>query len=99
MAGNDIARVAAQALGCIDTVLAHLLPDGKREGSEYKACNPTRSDHNPGSFSVNINTGAWADFATGDKGGDVISLAAYLFNLTQGQAKDHLANMLGVHHV
>jgi hypothetical protein len=36
-------------------------------------------DQNPGSFSINVRTGRWADFATGDKGGDVISLAAYLF--------------------
>ena len=43
--------------------------------------NPTRADRRPGSFSVNTRTGRWADFATGDRGGDVVSLAAYLHGL------------------
>ena len=56
------------------------LPNGKRSGSrEWVAPNPTRNDQTAGSFSVNLNTGAWADFATGDKGGDLVSLYAYLF--------------------
>lgn len=54
------------------------LPDGKRVGAEWVARNPTRADNRPGSFTVNLQTGAWADFATGDKGGDPISLWAYL---------------------
>ena len=68
-------------------------------GREYTARNPKRSDNRPGSFRINIRTGKWADFATGDKGGDVISLAAYLFDLSQGEAKQRLAEMLGVRHV
>ena len=32
-----------------------------------------------GSFSVSITTGVWADFATDDRGGDLVSLYAYLF--------------------
>ena len=54
-------------------------PDGKMCGHEWQALNPTRPDKNPGSFSVNTRTGRWADFATGDKGGDPVSLAAYIF--------------------
>ena len=37
-----------------------------------------------------------ADFATGDKGGDAISLFAYLNGLQQGQAARALAQRLGV---
>jgi hypothetical protein len=41
-------------------------------------------------------TGKWADFATGDKGGDPIALAAYLSGLSQVEAARELATMLGV---
>lgn len=96
MSNPDISTVAAHALRCVDSLLAQLLPDGKREGSEWKARNPTRADNKPGSFSVNINTGAWADFATGDKGGDLVSLWAYLRGCkNQGEAAQQLAAWLG----
>ena len=39
---------------------------------------------------------ALADFATGDRGGDVISLAAFLFDLPQGQAASRIALMIGL---
>ena len=50
----------------------------------------------PASFSVNLNTGRWADFATGDEGGDVVSLAAYIFGTSQVEAARTLATSLGV---
>lgn len=74
----DFARVKADALQRVDAVLRDWLPDGKREGREWVARNPTRADARPGSFAVNLDTGRWSDFATGDKGGDLISLVAYL---------------------
>ena len=49
-----------------------------------------------GSFKVNRYNGRWADFATGDKGGDPISLVAYLADVSQGEAARLLARMLGV---
>jgi len=54
-----------------------------------------KGDRAPGSFAVNLITGKWSDFATGDRGGDVVSLAAFLFNLSQGDAARRLAEMLG----
>lgn len=96
---HDFRELSQLALSSLPTLLARWLPGGKIAGGEYTVRNPKRTDRHIGSFRINIRTGHWADFATGDKGGDVISLAAYLFNLTQGQAKDQLANMLGVHHV
>jgi hypothetical protein len=57
---------------------------------------PRRADKSPGSFSVNLKTGKWADFAVGDKGGDLISLAAYIFNTSQADAARTLAIALGV---
>jgi len=49
-----------------------------------------------GSFSINIRTGRWSDFATNACGGDVVSLAAYLAHLNQAEAAEKLASMLGI---
>lgn len=92
----DFARVNAAALARLPDLLARWLPDGRVSGREYVARNPTRDDRRPGSFRVNVETGRWADFATGDQGGDVVSLAAYLAGLTQAKAAQRLAEMLGV---
>jgi hypothetical protein len=92
----DFASVAAAAQPVLQVLLDRWLPDGKRCGCEWVARNPTRSDRNPGSFKVNLHSGRWADFATGDKGGDVVSLAAYLFGLSQVGAARKIAAMLGL---
>jgi hypothetical protein len=43
-----------------------------------------------------LNTGSWGDFATGERGGDLVSLAAYLFSITQVEAAKRIAAMLGI---
>lgn len=91
-----IKKVSQIALGSIESVLAAWLPGGKREGHEYLPLNPKRSDSAPGSFSINLNTGAWSDFATGDKGLDLVALVSYLENETQGKAAKRLAAFLGI---
>lgn len=70
------AQVKASALRNIERVLTQWLPNGKRVdgGKEYTAPNPTRTDKRPGSLKINLSKGTWADFATGDKGGDLIDL-------------------------
>jgi len=88
-------QVAAAALARADDVLSYWLPGGKRQGTEYLARNPRRDDNSAGSFSVNLTTGAWADFATDAKGGDVVALVAYLEGCTQGDAVKRLAAFLG----
>lgn len=55
------------------------LPGGKKQGNEWTAINPTRPDNNTGSFSVNLNTGRWKEFAGEECGNDVVSLYAYIF--------------------
>lgn len=60
------------------------LPGGKVSGAEYLAKNPRRSDQSLGSFSIKVKgnkVGVWADFSTGDKGSNLISLYAYLLGL------------------
>ncbi len=97
MNARDIREIAQSALSSAESVLAHWLPQGKRQGPEYLAINPTRSDSRDGSFSVNINTGRWADFATDDKGGDLVSLVAYLEGgCTQSEAAHKIAVFLGL---
>ncbi|ACK50487.1 conserved hypothetical protein [Methylocella silvestris BL2] len=89
-------RIAIHARAHADTLLRRWLPDGRREGHEWVAHNPTRQDRRRGSFKVNLNTGRWSDFSTGDAGGDLVSLAAYLFGLSQVEAARKVADMLGV---
>ncbi len=83
-------------LAVLPAVLARLLPSGKVLGREYVVRNPTRVDKRPGSFKVNLRTGQWADFATGDKGGDPVSLCAYVEDVSQVEAARRLARMLDV---
>jgi hypothetical protein len=93
----DFGAVSAAALGCSELIVRRWLPAGKREGREWVALNPKRADRRFGSFKVNLTTGKWADFATGDPGGrDLISLAAYLFSISQSEAARRLAEMLGL---
>lgn len=94
---SDIQRIAAAALASAESVLAHWLPNGKRQGAEYIALNPKRSDASPGSFSINTTTGEWSDFATGDKGGDLVQLIAYLDGCEyQSEAAARLADFLSI---
>jgi hypothetical protein len=89
-------RINAAALAVLPALLARWLPDGHQRGGEWVALNPRRADRRLGSFSINIATGRWADFATGDKGGDLISLVAYLAGISQIDAARRLGGMLGV---
>lgn len=92
----DFKRINAAALPMLPALTARWLPDGRRRGDEWVALNPRRDDRKPGSFSVNLVTGKWADFASGDKGGDPVSLAAFLAGTSQAEAARNLAVMLGV---
>lgn len=97
MAGKvDFKLIAARALASVDSLLNAWLPGGKREGHEYKALNPVRADRKLGSFSINVNTGAWADFADDAKGGDLISLYGYLHSLEPLAAAIEVAGQVGV---
>jgi hypothetical protein len=92
----DFAEVNREALASFPAVLGRILPGGKRVGSEVVALNPKRADRRLGSFKVNRFNGRWADFATGEKGSDPISLVAYLADVPQGEAARLLARMLGL---
>jgi putative DNA primase/helicase len=94
----DFPAIAQAALYQAVPLLQSWLPEGRHNGVEYKAKNPKRVDRKLGSFSINTQTGRWADFATGDAGGDLISLYAYLHACSQIAAARELAFILGVRH-
>ena len=95
-AGPNFAAINRAALASLPAILQRWLPGGTMHGAEYTARNPRRADRRAGSFRVNVRTGKWADFATGDRGGDPISLAAYLHGIRQVEAARQLAGMLGI---
>jgi hypothetical protein len=89
-------RIADAALARAALIVVRWLPHGRREGTEWVCRNPTRDDRRLGSFKVNVATGKWGDFATGERGGDLVSLAAYLFRLPQAEAALKVADMVGI---
>src|SRR5690606_8724294 len=94
----SFAEVKTASLRSIHAVLAHWLPGGKTvdNGHEYTAPNPTRADKSVGSFKVNLSKGAWADFATGDSGGDLIDLVSYVDGCSEVEARNALADFLNI---
>lgn len=75
---KDFDLLNARALASAETVARHYAPQGKLNGREWVALNPTRSDSSARSFSINLDTGLWSDFAVGTTGGDLISYVAYI---------------------
>jgi hypothetical protein len=92
----DFDCISRTAMPMLPALCQRWLPGGKFIGREYVVRNPRRNDQRPGSFSVNVRTGRWADFASGEKGGDPVSLAAFIFNLKQDEAARRLAKMLNI---
>lgn len=90
----DFAAIAAAALAQAERLVPQWLPAGKRVGHEWQ-CGSLAGDAGE-SCSVNLQTGAWADFATDDRGGDLISLYAAIHNIKPGAAARELARLLGI---
>lgn len=88
MSQIDFKSINERLLAHAPTVVSDIAPGGKRVGQEYRAATIQGGDGK--SFSVNLTTGAWADFATGDKGGDLISLYAKSRGINNGQAATEL---------
>ena len=75
-----MADIKGELLARLDSLLADLLPGGKRAGNYYFAKNPRRNDRHANSFWIRRHgnaKGAWRDEATGDKG-DVFDLIAFV---------------------
>lgn len=78
----DFSDINLRAMPHIEQILDSLKIEHKLASKELKFINPLRDDTEFGSASINTETGLWADFAEADdpkaKGGDLISLVAYL---------------------
>jgi Protein of unknown function (DUF3987) len=92
----DFKSIAVAALRSARSLLPNLISGGEFSSTEYIVRNPSRADNTPGSFSINWQTGRWSDFATGAKGGDVISWYAHARGLEQTEAARQIAERLGV---
>jgi len=91
----NFTQVKSYLRGSEERILKQLLPLGKRNGNEYLALNPTRNDKNLDNFKINTTTWKWSDFATGDRGGDIISLYAYIKGVNQPTAAKELLRLIG----
>lgn len=92
----DIKATAQAAIPHIESICAAWLPEGKRQGHDWIARNPTRDDQTAGSFSVSLITGGCIDHATGEKCHDIISTIRYLDGLpNQGEAARRVADFIG----
>jgi hypothetical protein len=85
-----------QALLYSQSLLQSWLPNGVIQGRDYCPLNPTRNDKHIGSFKINIQTGQWHDFATGDKGGSLIDLYAYINNISKKESSEYIAKQLNM---
>lgn len=89
----DFNGLGAHLLNQIRILLPDWLPGGRINGHEW-CCGDLRGG--PGdSMRVNMNTGRWADFASNDKGGDLISLYAAVYGKNQVEAFRELCEQSG----
>lgn len=80
----DFAALAERLLSQSRSLLADWFPQGKLQGREFCVGDLHGS---PGeSLKINVETGRWSDFASGDAGGDLISLYAAMHGIKQIEA-------------
>ena len=80
----DFELIARAALSNGSTLVSSWLPGGKLVGKEW-TCASLSGDAGE-SLKVNLTTGKWADFATGEKGRDLISLYASIRKIKNSDA-------------
>ena len=91
------AELSEALLSRIDTLVPAWLPGGVTRGHEY-VCASLQGGSGT-SCSINLTTGHWADFATDEKGGDLINLYAAMHGLTMGKAALQVARDEGLEDV
>ncbi|TLU71225.1 hypothetical protein FE263_17090 [Lichenicoccus roseus] len=90
----NFATVNRAALPHLEALCARWLGGGRRIGAEW-TCGSLQGERGA-SCKVNLRTARWCEFATGEKGGDPVSLAAAIHRLPQAKAAHRLARMLGL---
>lgn len=92
----DYNQIKADALHHLPYLLSMTSIHSRADAHELKMLNPHRQDRSFGSFSINVRTGKWADFAErGASGGDVISLFRYLLSVEYYEAAAWIHRTLG----
>lgn len=92
----DFKTLNSTILPQIEPLLARLFPAGVKVGREFAIGNVCGDAGQ--SLRVCLSgakAGVWCDFATGEKGGDIISLWAAHRSSSQVEAARELVNMLG----
>ena len=74
----------------------HYLVNGKKQGNEFVCLNPRREDKHLGSFSYNLRSHVWSEFATGEGGGGIISFWEYVRGVDYYTAAAELSAWLGL---
>jgi twinkle protein len=92
----DFSAIARAAAGRAEDICRRLLPRGRRQGRDW-VCGSVAGEPG-GSLRICITgdrAGRWIDHATGERGGDLIALAAAVARIPQIEAARRLAGMLG----
>lgn len=89
----DFKTIAERLLAGAQDLLPRWLPNGKWQGHEWVVGN-LHGDAGD-SLKINANSGKWADFASGDAGGDLVSLYAAINGMEQGEAARALEAEVG----
>ena len=96
-AGPDFEAINRAALPHLETLCRRWLVAGRRIGPEW-IVGSLRGEAGA-SLKVRLTgarLGRWCDFATGQRGGDPVSLAAAVYGLSQAEAAQRLAEMFGL---
>ena len=86
----DFSALAQRLLISADTLVPQWLAGGRRRGHEW-VCGDLGGGEGD-SCSVNLLSGRWADFATSERGGDLIGLYAAIHEITMGDAYRELSD-------
>jgi putative DNA primase/helicase len=88
----DFDRIAQAALDHAEGLLCELFPAGRRDGHEFRVGGLSGE---PGrSLAINMRSGKWSDFASGDTGSDLIALWAAARGVKMGEAARELDERL-----
>ena len=92
----DISEIAGLLAGRAEAVCQWLLPQGKREGREWRA-GSIGGDAGQ-SLGVNLSgkAGVWRDFADNAKGGDLIDLIQAVHGCNKAEAVKEAKEFLGI---
>jgi hypothetical protein len=86
----DFSALAQRLLISAETLVPQWLAGGRRRGHEWVTGDLAGGEGD--SCSVNLLSGRWADFATSERGGDLISLYAAIHEITMGEAYRELSD-------